>query len=195
MHSVVVQLPNQVPWIRNGQTLARIVVLLRERPDMIDTRINPGRIVVAGHSYGGSAAAVALAEGAPAVGAVLLDPAGVGSGVIKYLGRVAKPVIVVGADRDVMLTRNRFYFYRYIPHGIAEVSIRGAHHADAQFPLGSSLAGVGADAAATEEMRITFVSALTAAAFSLAATGKSDYAWAGFEEAVRTGRMLRPQRK
>jgi hypothetical protein len=44
-------------------------------------------------------------------------------------------------------------------------------------------------------LQITFVSALTSAAFSLAATGKFDYAWASFGDAIKTGRIINPKKK
>ena len=45
----------------------------------------------------------------------------------------------------------------------------------------------------TEEAQITFVSALTAAAFSLSATGGLDYAWASFEDVFHERQVLQRQ--
>src|SRR5205085_8583244 len=114
-----------------------------------------------GHSFGGSAVAVALAEGVPAAGGILLDPAAIGKDLPNYLRRINKPVMLLGADDDVGSTRNRDYFYRFIRSGIAEISIRDAAHEDAQFPSEFSLQNFGIDPHTTEELQVTFVSALT----------------------------------
>src|SRR3990172_2270503 len=76
IHSLAVTLPNNGPWVANGRTLARIATHIRRRPDLIDRRIDVNRIILVGHSFGGAAVAIALAEGAPAAGGILLDPAG-----------------------------------------------------------------------------------------------------------------------
>jgi len=195
MHSLSVQLPNNGPWVRNGETLARIVHLLHRQPDVINSRIDPDKIILAGHSFGGTAVAIALAQGAPAVGGILLDPAGIGKALPTYLKRIRAPVMVIASDWNVSEARNRGDFYEYVPSDIAEVSITGAHHEDAQFPLEPSVQGFGTESAATEEMQITFVSALTSAAFSLASTGKLDYVWTSFGDAIRSGKLYDSLRK
>ena len=47
----------------------------------------------------------------------------------------------------------------------------------------------------TEEAQIAFVSALTASAFGLAATGSIDYAWNSFENAFKNGMFFNARRK
>jgi len=39
-------------------------------------------------------------------------------------------------------------------------------------------------------LRITFVSALSAAAFSLAQTGNVDFAWTSFGDAIKDGKFI-----
>jgi dienelactone hydrolase len=190
MHSLALQLPNQGPWAANGKTLAAIVKLIHGRPDLIDSRVDPGRIVLAGHSFGAAAVAIALAEGAPAAGAVLLDPAGIGKELPPYLRRINKPVLVVGADEYVSRVRDRHLFYEVIRRGVADVSIRDAHHDDAEFPMEPA-----DESHATEALQITFVSALTSAAFSLGFTGGLDYAWTSFGAAIQNGRLFDALRK
>jgi dienelactone hydrolase len=190
MHALAVQLPNTGPWDDNGKTLARLVALIHRSPEIIDRRIDANRILLAGHSFGGSAVAIALAEGAPAAGGVLLDPAGVGRDMPEYLKRIKKPVIVLGADFELFAARDRDYFFRFIPKAVHEVSIGGARHCDAQFPA-DPVPG----SPATEDMQLTFVSALTSAAFSLSATGNFDYAWASFADLVQGGRFLDARKK
>ncbi len=195
MHSLSLQLPNTGPWIGNGETLARIVNLIHRWPETIDHRIDTNRIILVGHSFGGSSVAIALAAGAHAAGGILLDPAGVGKDLPGYLRKIGKPVMVLASDRHVTLPRDRDYFYEYIRSEVAEVSIKDAHHEDAQFPLELAPQGFGTDSSATEELQITFVSALTSAAFSLGFTGKLDNAWTSFGDAIQNGKLFDALRK
>ena len=187
MHSLVLQLPNNGPWVGNGKTLAKIANFIYRWPEIIDSRIDVHKIILVGHSFGGAAVAIALAEGAPAVGGILLDPAAVGRELPKFLRQINNPVMLLGADEHVSLARNRDYFYRFIRSGIAEVSIKDAVHEDAQYPSDVGLA--------TEELQVTFVSALTSAALSLSATGKFDYAWTSFGEAIENGKFFNAKKK
>jgi len=187
MHSLVLQLPNNGPWVGNGKTLAKIANFIYRWPEIIDSRIDVNRIILVGHSFGGAAVAIALAEGAPAVGGILLDPAAVGRELPRFLRQINNPVMLLGADEHVSSARNRDYFYRFIRSGIAEVSIKDAVHEDAQYPSDVGLA--------TEELQVTFVSALTSAALSLSATGKFDYAWTSFGEAIENGKFFNAKKK
>jgi dienelactone hydrolase len=187
MHSLAIQLPNEGPWNRNGKTLARIVNHIYRSPEVIDPRVDVSKIILVGHSFGGTSVAIALAEGAHAAGGILLDPAGVGRDLPGFLKKVRAPVILLGADEHISAARNREYFYRYIPGKVAEVSIKDAAHEDAQYP--SQFAQT------TEELQISFMSALTAAAMSLSATGKLDYAWASFGGAVASGQLFNARTK
>ncbi len=187
MHSLAVQLPNSGPWVRNGKALARLVHLIYRAPEIIDSRIDVNKIILVGHSFGGFAVAVALAEGAPATGGILLDPAAVGRDFRIFLRQINAPVMLLGADQRVFWARNRESFYRYIRGGVAEVSIKDATHEDAQFPAGFG--------SAAEELQLTFVSALTSAALSLSATGNYDYAWASFGDEIANGTFFDAKRK
>ena len=195
MHSLALQLPNQGPWIDNGKTLALLVDLISRQPELIDRRIDAGRIVLAGHSFGGAAVAVAMADGARAAGAVLLDPAGNDTELPGFLNQINKPVMLLGADEQRSAAVNRDYFYRYIRAGIAEISIRDAVHEDAQYPAELPLWWFTGESQATEALQITFVSALTAAAFSISSTGKFDYAWTSFGDAIKNGRIFNAKKK
>ncbi len=187
MHSLALQLPNSGQWAGNGRTLARIVNFIYRSPETIDGRIDVNKIILVGHSFGGTSVAIALADGASAAGGILLDPAAVGRDLPKFLNQVNKPVMVLGADEKVSATRNREYFYRFIRGGVAEVLIKDASHEDAQYPSHF--------AQTTEDLQISFVSALTSAAFSLSSTGKFDYAWASFGDALENGKLLSPKKK
>lgn len=194
-HSLAVSLPNRGPWTANGNKLLSLVSMIRAKPELIDSRIDPERIILAGHSFGASAIAVTMGKDAPAAGAILLDPAGIGRTIPPYLRRIRAPVVVIASDERLVMTRNRGYFFANIPANIVRVSIANASHEDAQFPILPVVQSADSDTAPVEELQITFTSALTAAALSLGLTGRSDYAWEGFAEGVKSGRLFDPMRK
>ena len=186
MHSLTLRLLNDSEWGTNGRTVARLVKFLSRPPGIMDGRIDVNKIILVGYSFGGTSVSVALALGAPVAGAILLDPAAIGRAMPDWLPRINAPVLVIGADQRVAQANNRDYYYRNI-RMVAEVSVKGASHEDAQ----SS-----ADAGLTkEELQTTFTSAITSAAFSLSSTGKLDYAWASFEGALKGGRLFRARTK
>jgi pimeloyl-ACP methyl ester carboxylesterase len=195
MHGMTLQLPSRGPWITNGRTLAQVVAEIRRTPRLVEDRVDLDRIVLAGHSFGATAVATALGEGAPAAGGVLLDPAGIGRGLPDLLRRIRVPVMLIGADEEIWPTRNRGYFYRFIPGNVGEISIRDATHEDAQYPSERTLRLFEDNPLATEDAQIAFVSALTAAAFALSTTGGIDYAWNSFGEAFKSGLFFNARRK
>jgi pimeloyl-ACP methyl ester carboxylesterase len=195
MHCLAVQLPNRGRWVRNARTLARMVDLIHRHPEVIDSRVDAKKIILVGHSFGASTVAITLAEHASSLGGILLDPAAVGKGLPALLTRIDKPVMVLGADESIFPARNRDYFYRFIRRRVAEISIRGAAHEDAQFRLETAGHASGNESSATEEHQITFVSALTSAALSLASTGRFDYAWKSFDDATKSGKFINPRKK
>ena len=187
MHCLTLQLPNKGPWIGNGRTLAKIVKFIHSWPEIIDSRVDVNKIILVGHSFGGASVTVAQAEGAPVAGGILLDPAFDGKSLPNYLRQINTPVMLLGADEHYSLARNRDLFYRFIRSNISEVSIKEAVHEDAQYPSAVGLA--------TEEHQVTFVSALTATAFSLSFAGNFDYAWSSFGDALGTGKLFNAERK
>jgi pimeloyl-ACP methyl ester carboxylesterase len=195
MHSLALDLPKRGPWIANGRTLARLVDAIHRTPQLVDGRIDADKIILVGHSFGATAAATALGEGAPALGGVLLDPAGIGRELPQMLRRITVPVMVIGADEYIRPTRNRGQFFRFIPAGVGEISIRDTLHEDAQYPNEHTLRPFEDEPDDTEEAQIAFVSALTASAFGLAATGSIDYGWDSFEQAIKNGTFFNARRK
>jgi len=195
MHGMAVDLPNHGPWITNGRILARLVDAVHPTPQLVDSRIDAEKIILVGHSFGATAVAAALGEGVPALGGIMLDPAGIGRQLPQLLKRITVPVMVIGADEDIWPTRNRGQFYRFIPGAVGEISIRDTVHADAQYPNERTLRAFEDNPDDTEEAQIMFVSALTASAFSLAATGSLDYAWKSFEDGINNGIFFNARRK
>jgi dienelactone hydrolase len=195
MHGIALDLPKRGPWIANGRTLAKLVDAIHRTPQLVDGRIDADKIILVGHSFGATAVATALGEGAPALGGVLLDPAGIGRQLPQSLTRITVPVMVIGADEDIWPIRNRGQFFRFIPAGVGEISIRDTLHEDAQYPNQYTLRAFEDQPDDTEEAQIAFVSALTASAFGLAATGTLDYAWNSFEQAIKNGDFFNARRK
>ncbi len=194
IHSMTVQLRNRGPWVGNGNALLRLVRHIRTNPGVLENRVDITKIILAGHSFGATSVVVALAGGAPVAGGILLDPADAIRGLAGHLRKVRTPVMVLASDSRVNTTRNRPAFYRHIPRNVAEISITDAQHEDAQFPLEADSQLLG-DSPVTQEIQITFVSAITSSAFSLGATGNLDYAWSSFREATRQGRLFAPAKK
>lgn len=195
MHGLAIDLPNRGPWIANGRSLAKLVDAIHRKPQLVHNRIDGDRIILAGHSFGATAVAAALGEGARAMGGILLDPAGIGRQLPQLLRRISVPVMVIGADDDIWPTRNRGQFYRFIPAAVGEISIRDTQHEDAQYPSPYTLRGFDDQPDDSEEAQIAFVSVLTASAFSLATTGSLDYGWTSFENGIKNGIFFNARRK
>jgi pimeloyl-ACP methyl ester carboxylesterase len=195
MNALALDLPNHGPWIANGRTLAQLVDAIHRTPQLVDDRLDANKTILVGHSFGATAVASALGEGARALGGVLLDPAEIGRQLRQLLGRITVPMMVIGADEDIWPTRNRAQFYRFIPAAVGEISIRDTVHQDAQYPNEYTLRAFEDKPDDTEEAQIAFVSALTASAFSLAATGTIDYAWNSFDAGFKKGIFFNGRRK
>lgn len=188
MHCLVVQLRSRGPWVGNGMVLMRLAQHLRANPALLDARIDPDHIVLAGHSFGATSVVVAMAGGAPAVGAVLLDPADAIRGLPGYLRKVRSPVAILGADDRLGSTRNRRTFYASLTGRASEISINEARHEDAQFSFA-------VDVGQADAPQRVFLGALTAAAHSLGHAGTLDPAWASFSDAARQGTVFGLRRK
>lgn len=196
LHTLVLQLDNTNNWLKNGQLVARLSHRLKNSPGLLKGDFDPNAIILAGHSFGGSAVAIAAARGAPVKGLVLLDPAVVSERrVTTALAKIKQPVMLLGADKEVFRSRQRRLFYRKTQGEIGEVSIRGATHDDAQYPSMFALSTFGIDPYTSTAKQELFAAALTASAFSIAATGSLDFAWTSFDRLVDKGLMKNPRRR
>lgn len=147
------------------------------------------KIFLVDNSFGGAAAAVALAKGAPATGAILLDPAVISREAPAYLSRIQEPALMLGAEEAVSNARKRGYFDRFGRSGVADVSIfiKDTIHEDAHFSAESTQA--------TAEQHITFMRAMTSDAFSLPCSGTFDHAWVSLGDVLKIGRFFNPKKK
>jgi pimeloyl-ACP methyl ester carboxylesterase len=72
--AITPQLKNYGEWTQNAVRLKNMVHLIATWPNLISNRVRPNKIILVGHSFGGSAVSLAAAKGAQVKGLVLLDP-------------------------------------------------------------------------------------------------------------------------
>ncbi len=195
MHSLVLQLPNRDQWLANGDTIKRLVAMIHAWPSLLNNRVDLNRVILVGHSFGGSAVSLAAATGANVKGVVLLDPAVYDKAVELSLKKNQKPIVLIGADYKVFRSKRRPRFFANTAGPMAEVSVRNATHNDAQYPRPSSWQQLAISNDTSEARQRTFLAALTAASFSIAATGKFDHAWQVFSAAIDQKILIDPRRK
>lgn len=196
MHALVVEQPNVNRWLKNGETLAQLVRLLRKWPELLDHKFDADNIILAGHSFGGSAIAIAAGLGAPVKGLIFLDPALYHKNVMYYIRKIKVPAILLGADTRVFKSRYRQYFYDLFPQNIVEISIRGATHNDAQYPNQFFLAeSLGIESPPSPVRQERFTAAIVGSALSLANGGDGSFAWGIFRKEMEKGTLALVQRK
>lgn len=174
-HVITVEQPNTRQWIANGHRLAEMIRLLIRWPKLFPGSFQRENIILAGHSFGGSAAAIAGSQ-APVSGVIFLDPALYNDDVKSFLRKLHKPTMLLAADADVFYSRKRHKFFNLVPGGTKTVSLRNSTHEDAQFP---SLTEVKffIDPFTDDKNQHYFMGALTASAFSIAKQGNFEFAW------------------
>ncbi len=196
IHCLVLSLPNKGSWIQNGHTVARLTTLLHDWPALLGNRFDPNNIVIAGHSFGGSAVAIAAGLDAPIRGAIFLDPALFDDKIRDYIKKIDIPSILIGADRSVFQSKRRRDFYKLIKQDILEVSVRDSTHNDAQSPnLFSINQFLHLEHPTSLINQDRFTAALIASAFSLGATGSNLFAWESFQPEIARGNLINAKRK
>lgn len=195
MHVLVLQLPNRNQWLENGLRIKRLVDLVQAWPSLLDERVDLNSILLVGHSFGGSAVSVAAANGAKTKGLILLDPAIYNKTVEANLQQNKKPIVLIGADKSIFKSKRRQQFFNSTKGPMAEISVRGATHDDAQYPATNTWQHLAMNPFTSEQKQRTFLAALTAASVSLAATGTFDGAWEVYSAAVDDNILTEPRRK
>ena len=188
IHALLINLPNQHQWIENGHTLKNIARLIHSSPSILSQDINRNAIILVGHSFGASASAIAASGSSPAAAAILLDPALVHPLILGYLKRIQRPVLILGADKKVFRAKRRWQFFRYAGGPVAEFSITGATHTDAQLP-GINQVRWGFDWETTYKIQKQFLAFITAGLYGLAGTGQLDHTWSLYHGARAAGRV------
>ncbi len=177
MHALVLELPNEHEWLKNGLIVSQLVKLIYVWPSLVGEKLDINRIAVVGHSFGGSAASVAAGSGAPIQGLVLLDPALYSKSVDRYIEKIDVPTLIVGADRKIFRSRFRENFFKLIRRNVSEMSLMGAGHYDAEYPSRNQLRSFGVDFTVSQKQQERFTAALISGLVSLNATGGYQLAW------------------
>ena len=193
LNVLTLQQKNTKNWMRNGEKLAEIVRGLYAKRFRLPGDFDHEKIILIGHSFGGSAISIAAGQNAPIIGMIYLDPAIVSDKVKHYLSKVQTPAIVLGADREVFRSRKRDHFFKYLNGDRYEVSVVGATHDDAQAPSMYSIYAYGADPYTDGKKRRHFMGAMTLSALSLQHFGDLAQAWPGFQAGVVEGTLKKPR--
>ncbi len=188
-HVLSVEFPNRDQWLENGRRLHRLIDLLHRSPDLLGTTVDSEKIIVVGHSFGGSASILAMADGAPVLGAILLDPAVVHSRVTKAMRKVVSPVVLLGSDQRLFMARGRKNFFKNIRSEMLEVTVPGAVHDDAQGPSMFSRSSLGVDPFTSRDHQRYFRAMLAAAVIGLSSSGTLDFPSRIFDRERSQGRL------
>lgn len=188
-HVISVESPNRDQWLENGSRLKKLADMLYGFPKMLGSNADRSRIIFVGHSFGGSAAILAAGDGAPVMGAVLLDPAVVHPKVVEAMKKVAIPVALLGSDKRVFLARGRARFLKNISGEMLEVSVPQSTHDDAQGPSVFSQAALGVDPFTSTNKQAVFRSILTVSVIGIASSGTLDFSAKLLSKASENGTL------
>jgi dienelactone hydrolase len=189
---VAFEVPNRDEWVENGTRLRRFIELLHRFPLVLGQNSDGERIIVVGHSFGGSAAVLAMGSGAPVIGAVLLDPAVVHQKVVQSMKSIDLPILLIGSDKDVFVARGRTLFSKNLQGEMVEVSVTNSTHDDAQGPSMFSRSALGFDPFTSGSCQRVFRSILTVASIGMATSGTLDFAKIIISRDVKIGNLKDP---
>lgn len=170
-HVVVLELPNREQWLENGRRIYDLVQFMNRWPKFLGENVDANNIILIGHSFGGSAATLAVGQGAPVTGVILLDPAVVHPSVKKSMTTANVPAVLFGSDPKVFTARGRSNFVKNWGAEFMEYTIKGATHDDAQGPSMFSHYALGVDPFTDDKQRALFTASIVSAAISLATSG------------------------
>ena len=196
IHALVVEQINENHWIKNGQNIYKLVRLLKSWPHIIGEQFDKDNITLSGHSFGGSAMAIAAGKRPAVNGLILLDPALYNTSVKAYISRIETPTIILGADENIFMSKNRKSFFNLIGKETLEVSVKGATHNDAQYPdLFSLPQMLWLEASTSEDRQKLFAAAMVASAYSFYFKEDTSFALTAFKVALDQGVMKDLQKK
>lgn len=165
-HVLVTTQAPEHQWLENGRRLSRFVELLFNNPQLINEQFHPHKIILIGHSFGGSAVSIASERLPHKVrGTILLDPAVYAPAVKNILPRIRQRSILIGADPKRFISKKRSTFSRHVPQ-LIEWTILGSTHNDAQFPT-QRQSSWGFDWTIDEAKQKTFLASMTLAVLHL----------------------------
>lgn len=174
-HVVAIELPNRDQWLENGEVLRRFTEMLHNVPLLLGKNVDRDRIVVVGHSFGGSAAMLAMGSGAPVMGGILLDPAVVHDSVVTAMKKIDLPLVLLGSDPKRFVARGRKKFSENLSGEILEISVPRSTHDDAQGPSMYSRSVLGFDPYTSSDRQKVFRSLLTVAVLGMTMSGTLDF--------------------
>ncbi len=166
-HVLTVSVPNEKQWERNGFRVKKIVDMIQAVPTLISPLVNTEELILVGHSFGGSAITIAAGLGSKVKGLILLDPAVVSSEVPNYQKSLRIPVVLLGADKKVFISRYRDTFSKNIVAPFFELTVKGATHNDAQMPTLAQDSLLKLDLTATKQYQMTFKRLILKTAISM----------------------------
>ena len=192
--AMTLQMPNQKQWVKNGRRIAKLSQLIHSFPEVIHPNIDRKKIVLVGHSFGGSAVTIAAGRNAPVTGLILLDPAVVSDKVVQFMEKAEVPTILLGADPSVFKSRRRQLFFKKIAGPLAEVSVKDATHNDAQIPTIDKILW-GLDFKTHPSRQKIFLRNIIVGAFSLIQNNPLEMSWKDFRKQKRIGKLFQLKRK
>lgn len=182
-HTLSLDLPNKGEWLKNGD---RVVAILDQLVENVSSELKVSKILLVGHSFGGSVSMIAASSSPWVSGVILLDPALVSLSVRKHLEDVKVPVILLGADKERYKAVNRDLFYSHTNTKMLELSYVDTTHDEAQFPSLCEMYLLGYKCYSPLN-QVHFSTGIIVSAFSISATGSIDYAAKLFNKDVKLG--------
>lgn len=186
--AMTVDQPNVGQWIKNGKRLKQLVDLLYRWPQLLKNQYDKDQIILAGHSFGGSAITIAAGSGAQVNGLILLDPAVVHQSVLQFIQKINVPTVLLGADPSIFKSRKRPLFFSNIKGPMLEVTLTGSTHNDAQFPsMFSWKQTLGLTHQTNEKKQRQFAAMIVAAAYSLTLKENTNFLSKALHHSSRIG--------
>lgn len=186
LNALAVKQPNQGQWVKNGKDLRDLVRFLSLWPERLNNKFDPNAIILVGHSFGGSAIAIAGGDGATVLGLIFLDPAFVHNTVKPYLKNIQVPSVIIGADKSVFKSRKRNLFHKLLEGPKLEFSIKGSTHNDAQYPnMFSWKQTLNFAPAPSQERQDQFAAAIVGSAYGIASDFSTEKIVSGLESSTK----------
>ena len=195
-HSLCLNLPNKNRWLENSKRVTELSNMIYKYPKLISKNFNREKIILIGHSFGGSLVTLVASKTPFIKGIILLDPAVFHKKVIKAMKKIKQPTILLGADRKIFTSLKRSSFFKNISAPMIELSIKGATHTDAQLPSETKVRW-GFDWTVSQKHQTSFLASIVTAALALSQGGQLHFAWHIYKKSFRDGnfKKLRSHRR
>lgn len=192
-HAVLVDLPVKKVWRQNGRRVATLIHFLRSWPQLIGTNVDLQKVILVGHSFGGSAITIA-ASLVDVSGLIWLDPAVAHPQVKKVMGQIQVPGILIGADPKIYKARGRKSFYHLYGGEFIEITLPETDHDDAQSPTMIEI-WFGFDPFSTREKQKLIERLIVKGAFSIALNKGTRLFWRAIKKELKDRVIKSPKRR